>query len=319
MWFPASGYGCRPMSGHGNRAIIAAFFANLGIAIAKFVGFLFTSSASMLAESVHSLADTGNQGLLLLGGRRSRRRPTPRHPFGYGRERYFWAFVVAVVLFTLGAVFAIVEGFEKIRHPHELESPGWALGILGVAIVLEGLSFRTALQEANAVRGDASLVTYIRRAKAPEIPVVLLEDTGALLGLVVAFTAVVVATVTDNAMWDGYGTLTIGILLGVIAIILCIEMKSLLIGESAAPKSEAAIRDAIEAAPHVERLIHLRTEHLGPEELLVAAKVAFEDSLTFPQLADCVNDLETAVRSAVPEARVIYVEPDVFRPAAASA
>jgi cation diffusion facilitator family transporter len=303
--------------GHGTRAIIAAFFANLGIAIAKFVGFLFTSSASMLAESVHSLADTGNQGLLLLGSRRARRQPTPKHPFGYGRERYFWAFVVAVVLFTLGAAFAVIEGIEKIRHPHELESPAWAIGILIVAIVLEAFSFRTAVQEANTMRGDASLATFIRRAKAPEVPVVLLEDTGALLGLVAALTAVIVSTITDNAVWDGYGTLTIGILLGIIAIILCIEMKSLLIGESAAPRSEAAIRDAISAAPAVERLIHLRTEHLGPDELLVGAKVAFEPSLTVPQLADAVNAVETAVRAAVPEARVIYVEPDLFRAASA--
>lgn len=307
------------MSGHGTKAILAAFFANLGISIAKFIGFLFTSSASMLAESVHSLADTGNQGLLLLGGRRARRRPTPTHPFGYGRERYFWAFVVAVVLFTLGSVFATVEGIEKIRHPHEIESPEWALGILGLAILLELWSFRTAVVAANAMRGEADIITFIRRSKSPEVPVVLLEDTGALLGLVVAFVAVIIATVTDNAVWDGYGTLTIGLLLGVIAVILCIEMKSLLIGESAAPRSEAAIRDAIEAAPNVDRLIHLRTAHLGPEELLVAAKVAFDPSLTVPEIAESVNAMETAVRAAVPEARVIYVEPDVFRPAPAQA
>jgi cation diffusion facilitator family transporter len=300
-------------AGGGKKAIIAAFFANLGIAIAKFAGFLFTSSASMLAESIHSLADTGNQGLLLLGGHRARKQADTEHPFGYGRERYFWAFVVALVLFSLGSLFAIFEGIEKIRHPHELESIGWAIGILVVAIVLEAFSFRTAMREANHVRGSTPLGRYIRRAKEPELPVVLLEDTGALIGLVIALVAVVLAAITDNARWDGVGTLSIGILLGVIAVVLAIEMKSLLIGEGASAENVQAIERAILASPDAERIIHLRTQHLGPDELLVGAKVQFQSGLTVEDLAAAIDDVEARVREVVPIARPFYIEPDIYR------
>jgi cation diffusion facilitator family transporter len=300
-------------SGGGTKAIVAAFFANLGIAIAKFVGFLFTSSASMLAESIHSFADTGNQGLLLLGGRRARKAPDKEHPFGYGRERYFWAFVVALVLFSLGSLFAIFEGIEKIRHPHELDSIEWAIGILVVAIGLESISMRTAIVEVNHARGSVPLRRYIRRAKEPELPVVLLEDAGALLGLVIALTAIIVAKVTDNAVWDGVGTLSIGILLGIIAVVLAIEMKSLLIGEGASSEHLQAIERAIAESPDVEHLIHLRTQHIGPDELLVGAKVQFLNGLDVAQLAAAIDRLETRVRAAVPIARPLYIEPDILR------
>jgi cation diffusion facilitator family transporter len=300
-------------SGGGTKAIVAAFFANLGIAIAKFVGFLFTSSASMLAESIHSFADTGNQGLLLLGGRRARKAPDKEHPFGYGRERYFWAFVVALVLFSLGSLFAIFEGIEKIRHPHELDSIEWAIGILVVAIGLESISMRTAVVEVNHARGSVPLRRYIRRAKEPELPVVLLEDAGALLGLVIALTAIIVAKVTDNAVWDGVGTLSIGILLGIIAVVLAIEMKSLLIGEGASSEHLQAIERAIAGSPDVEHLIHLRTQHIGPDELLVGAKVQFLNGLDVAQLAAAIDRLETLVRAAVPIARPLYIEPDILR------
>jgi cation diffusion facilitator family transporter len=300
-------------SGGGTKAIVAAFFANLGIAIAKFVGFLFTSSASMLAESIHSFADTGNQGLLLLGGRRARKAPDEEHPFGYGRERYFWAFVVALVLFSLGSLFAIFEGIEKIRHPHELDSIEWAIGILVVAIGLESFSMRTAVVEVNHARGSVPLRRYIRRAKEPELPVVLLEDAGALLGLVIALTAIIVAKVTDDAVWDGVGTLSIGILLGIIAVVLAIEMKSLLIGEGASSEHLQAIERAIAGSPDVEHLIHLRTQHIGPDELLVGAKVQFLNGLDVAQLAAAIDRLETRVRTAVPIARPLYIEPDILR------
>jgi cation diffusion facilitator family transporter len=300
-------------SGGGTKAIVAAFFANLGIAIAKFVGFLFTSSASMLAESIHSFADTGNQGLLLLGGRRARKAPDKEHPFGYGRERYFWAFVVALVLFSLGSLFAIFEGIEKIRHPHELDSIEWAIAILVVAIGLESISMRTAVVEVNHARGSVPLRRYIRRAKEPELPVVLLEDAGALLGLVIALTAIIVAKVTDNAVWDGVGTLSIGILLGIIAVVLAIEMKSLLIGEGASSEHLQAIERAIAESPDVEHLIHLRTQHIGPDELLVGAKVQFLNGLDVAQLAAAIDRLETRVRAAVPIARPLYIEPDILR------
>ena len=216
-------------------AIIAAFFANLGIAVAKFVGFFFTGAASMLAEAVHSVADTSNQGLLLLGERKARRRPTPEHPFGFGTERYFWAFVVALVIFTLGSLFALFEGEEKLRNPHELESAGWAVAILLLAIVFESFSLRTAVRESRHVKGDESWWAFIRRAKVPELPVVLLEDTGALIGLTFALLGVGLAEITGNARFDAAGSIAIGVLLGVIAMILVVEMKSLLIGEAASP------------------------------------------------------------------------------------
>lgn len=296
------------------RAILAALLANLGIAIAKFVGFAFTMSSSMLAEGVHSVADTGNQLLLLLGGRRSRRAPTDRHQFGFGRERYFWAFVVSIVLFTLGSAFAVFEGIDKILHPHQLESPGWAIGILGVAFVLEAFSFRTAVHEALPAKGSGGWVRYIRHSKAPEIPVVLLEDTGALIGLGIALSAVIIDTVTGDAIWDGIGTLAIGLLLGVIAIVLCVEMKSLLIGESASTQDEDAIRAAIGRSPNVEQLIHLRTEHIGPEDILVAAKMQFRADLTMAQLAQVIDAVEREIRLDLPTATRIFIEPDLLRP-----
>ena len=296
--------------------MIAALLANAGIAVAKLVGFIITGSASMLAESIHSVADSGNQGLLLLGGTRARKDADEEHPFGYGRERYFWAFVVALVLFSLGGAFAIYEGISKIRHPHEVESPEVAVGILLFAIVLEGLSFRTAVREANAVRDDAGWWQFVRRSKNPELPIVILEDLGALVGLVLALAAVGATLATDDALWDGIGTLSIGVLLSIIAVILAVEMKSLLIGESAAANVQQSIRAAIEVEPAVERLIHLRTQHLGPEELLVAAKVSFLRDLTVPELADAVDRVEVSVRQAVPEAHIIYIEPDVVRTAA---
>jgi cation diffusion facilitator family transporter len=261
------------------KAIVAAMLANLGLAIAKFVSFLFTGASSMLAESVHSVADTANQGLLFLGGRRARREPTREHPFGFGRERYFWAFVVALVLFSLGAAFAVYEGFEKLRHPEPLVQPAWAIGVLLVGIALEGASLRMAVIEAREPRAGSSWWAYIRHTKSPELPVVLLEDTGALLGLVLALAGVGLAVWTGDARFDGFASIAIGALLAVIAVILASEMKSLLMGESAAPAMRDAIRRALESHPQVERLIHMRTQHLGPDELLVAAKLEFAERL----------------------------------------
>jgi cation diffusion facilitator family transporter len=293
---------------------MAALFANAGISVAKFVGFLVTGASSLLAESIHSVADTGNQALLLLGGRKAQRTATPAHPFGYGRERYFWSFVVALVLFSLGSLFAVFEGVEKLRHPHELESLGWAVGILVFAIVLESYSFRTAIREARPLKGDSTWWHFIRRAKLPELPVVLLEDLGALVGLVIALFAVSLSAVTDEPRWDGLGTLTIGLLLGVIAITLAVEMKSLLLGEAASAEDIAAIEAAITGSDDVEALIHMRTQHIGPEELLVAAKVEFTGTLEVDDLARGIDATESRIRAAVPTARIIYLEPDVHRP-----
>ncbi len=297
--------------GHGTKAVIAALVANLAIAIAKFGGFLVTGSSSMLAESVHSIADSGNQCLLLLGGRRAKQAADGSHPFGYGRERYFWGFVVALVLFTLGSLFAIYEGLHKIEHPEKLTSPEWAIGILLFAMVAEGFSFRTAVREADKLKGDASYWQFIRRAKSPELPVVLLEDFGALVGLVLAMAGVTMTVVTDDGRWDGYGTLSIGILLGIVAIILVVEMKSLLIGESASKKDVEAMRAAIEIEPEVVRVIHFRAEHIGPEELLVGAKVEFLHELTVVEVSQAIDRVERNIRANVPTARVIYLEPDV--------
>jgi cation diffusion facilitator family transporter len=298
----------------GTRAIIAALGANLGIAVAKFVGFLITGSSSMLAEAAHSVADSGNQGLLLFGGKRARRAATADHPFGYGRDRYFYAFVVALVLFTLGSLFSLYEGIHKLQdHEASLDRPLVAIIILLVALGLEGFSLRTAIVESNHVRGDANWAQFIRRAKAPELPVVLLEDTAALLGLVFALGGVGLSWATGDTVWDAIGTIMIGLLLGVIAVILIIETKSLLIGEGAAPATVDRIVAAL-VGPGVDRVIHLRTQYLGPDELLVAAKIAVPRTTVMERVAVAIDDAERRVRQAVPEARLIYLEPDLERP-----
>lgn len=298
-------------AGGGTKAILAALFANLGLAIAKFAGFAVTGASSMLAEAIHSVADTSNQALLLLGGRLARRDATAQHPFGYGRERYFWSFVVALVLFTVGSLYALYEGVEKIRHPHEIDFPAVAFVVLSVGIVLEGFSMRTAVIESNRVRGKASWATFVRRSRNPELPVVLLEDLGALVGLILALGALLIAVVFDAPVWDGIGTLSIGVLLGLIAIVLAVEMRSLLLGESATAADSDAIRRAIESTDGVHGLIHLRTQHIGPEELLVGAKVSFDPSYTTADLVDAIDRVEERTRSAVPIARIMYVEPDI--------
>jgi cation diffusion facilitator family transporter len=294
------------------RAIFAALAANFGIAVAKFVGFLITGAASMQAEAVHSLADTGNQALLLWGGASSKREASAEHPFGYGRERYFWSFVVAVVLFSLGSLFAIYEGAQKLRHPHELESPAWAVGILLFGVVLEGFSFRTAIRAAEERRRGRSWWGFIRGTKNPELPVVILEDLGALCGLLIALAGVGLAVATGDARFDAAGSIAIGVLLGVIAIVLAVEMKSLLIGEAATPANVAALHEAFLADESVRRVIHMRTLHVGPEELLVAAKLEFDSSLTLREVSRVINGVEARVRERLPIAKIIYIEPDVY-------
>jgi cation diffusion facilitator family transporter len=295
------------------KAIIAAFFANLGIAIAKFIGFLVTRSAGMLAESVHSFADTGNQALLFLGGNRSKQEATPEHPFGFGRERYFWSFAVALVLFSMGGVFALYEGIDKFRHPHEVDKVWVAISILVFGLFLEGNSLRIAVKEARHAKGDSSWWQFIRHSRQPELPVILLEDTGAELGLGLALAGVIAAHQTGDARWDALGSMAIGVLLIVIAIVLIIEMKSLLIGESAGKADRAAIVAALESSHHVDHLIHLRTQHIGPDEILVGAKLEYDSALTFDELSAAIDVTEANVRKAVPAARMIYIEPDLRR------
>lgn len=302
------------MSSSGStRAILAALAANAGIAVAKFVGFAITGSSSMLAEAVHSVADTSNQALLLLGQRRARKEATALHQFGYGRARFFYSFVVALVLFSLGAIFAMYEGYHKITHPEPLTSPIVAIVILVVAIGLESYSFRTAVVESRPLKGSGTWWGFIRRSRNPELPVVLLEDTGALLGLVLALGGVGLSILTGNPIWDGIGTAAIGVLLGIIAVILMIEMHSLLIGEGATGEELGAIQTALENTAHVDRVIHLRTQYLGPEEMLVGAKIALAASSDLATVASAIDAAEAAVRAAVPAAHIIYLEPDLDR------
>lgn len=304
----------------GSKAIVAALSANLGIAVTKFAAFLLTGISSMLAEAIHSVADSGNQGLLLLGKRRAQREATEEHPFGYGRERYVYAFLVSVVLFSVGGLFALYEAYHKYHQLAEGESTipddwrRWVpLLVLSVAIALEGFSFRTAIVETDKVRGEASYWRFIRRAKQPELPVILLEDLAALLGLTFAFVAVSLTLLTGNEYFDVAGTTLIGLLLVAVATVLAVETKSLLLGEAASPQARLRIREALESAEGIERVIHARTLHLGPEELLVAAKVGVHPEATAVQVAEAIDAAEAAVRAVEPTARAIYLEPDIVR------
>jgi cation diffusion facilitator family transporter len=296
------------------RAILAALAANIGIAISKFVAFLFTRSSAMLAESIHSFADSSNQVLLLIGGRHGARPPDEEHPFGHGAARFLYAFLVAVVIFLAGGVFAIYEAWHKFADPHPLENPVWAFGVLVVAIGLESFSLRTAVKESAARRGRLSWPAFVRRTKAPELVVVLLEDLGALIGLVFALVGVSLAVVTHDGRWDAVGTLAIGVLLVLIAGVLARQTSSLLVNEAADPVMVTAIRDAVAATPGIERLIHLRTAHLGPDELLVGAKIAVDPAATAAEVARTIDAAEERIRAAVPYECVIYLEPDLLRP-----
>lgn len=300
-------------SGGGTKAVVAALSANLAIAVMKFVAFAVTASSSMLAEAIHSVADSGNQVLLLIGGKRSRKEPNPEHPFGYGRERYIYAFIVSIVLFSVGGLFALYEAWQKFQHPHGIEGGWWwvPLAVLVGAIIAEGLSFRTAIKEASHTRGTQSWVSYIRNAKQPELPVVLLEDLGALVGLVFALFGVSLTVATGNGLWDAAGTAMIGVLLVAIAVILAVETSSLLLGESATAADVAKIEAAL--ADDGTRVIHLRTMHLGPEDLLIGAKISVTRGATGEQIARSIDAAEARVRAAVPSARLIYLEPDIPR------
>ena len=300
------------MATTGKKTILAALVANVGIAIAKFIGFAVTKSSTMLAEGIHSSADSANQLLLLLGTKRAKRNPNKRHPFGYGRERYFWSFVVALILFSLGSLFAIYEGIEKIRHPHPLENASWAIGILIFGIFIESFSFRTAIVEARTIKGGASWSKFVTRSKQPEIPVVLLEDAGALFGMVIALAAISLVKITGEPLWDGIGTLSIGILLGLIAAVLAREMHSLLIGESANEKDRTKIEELIQECKGISQVVEIRTQHLGPEEILIGARVVFDESLQAKEIAVIINDLEETINTEVKDAGPIFIEPEIL-------
>ncbi|WP_344164197.1 cation diffusion facilitator family transporter [Nocardiopsis rhodophaea] len=303
------------MSAEGStKAVVVALAANLGIAVTKFAAAALTGSSAMLAEAIHSVADSGNQVLLLVGGKRARRKATPEHPFGYGRERYIYAFIVSIVLFTLGGLFALYEAWHKISDPHPITAWRWVpVAVLVVAIMLESSAMRTAIKESNAVRGGTGWFTFIRRSKSPELPVILLEDAGALVGLVFALAGVGLTLLTGDGIWDGLGTAAIGLLLVAIAAVLAVEMKSLLLGESATREHVRSIERAIVETAAVESVIHLRTMHLGPEELLVAAKIAVDATDDAREVARTIDSAEERVRTAVPIACMIYLEPDIMR------
>ena len=299
------------MATTGKKTILAALIANVGIAIAKFAGFAITKSSTMLAEGIHSSADSANQLLLLLGTRRAKREPSSKHPFGYGRERYFWSFVVALILFSLGSLFAVYEGIEKIRHPHTLNNASWAIGILIFGIFIESFSFRTAIVEAKTIKGETSWSKFVVRSKQPEIPVVLLEDAGALFGMVIALGAITLVKTTGEPIWDGIGTLSIGILLGVIAIILAREMHSLIIGEAASETDRLKIVSVIENNKQVVELVEMRTQHLGPEEILIGVRIAFRETLQTKEIAQLINQLENDIRIELDNAGPIFIEPEL--------
>ena len=297
----------------GMKAVVAALLANLGIAISKFIAFFFTGSSSLLTEAIHSVADSCNQVLLLVGNRRSKAAPDAHHNFGYGRRRYVYGFIVAIVLFLVGGLFSLYEGFHKIMHPEEVKDAWIAFLVLGVAVVLEGLSFRTAIREANHARGSRSIPRFLRDARQPELPVILLEDAGALLGLVFALLGVSLAVITGDGRWDGVGAMAVGTLLIVIAVFLAFEMAAMLVGESALPEDTEANTAALESSGGVLRVIHLRTMYVGPDELLVAAKISVKHSQTGREIADAIDGAEVALRAAVPLAKYVFLEPDIDR------
>jgi cation diffusion facilitator family transporter len=297
----------------GTKAIVAALLANLGIAATKFIAWAFSGATSLLAEGVHSLADSGNQLLLLLGGRKAKKRADGKHPFGYGRERFVYAFVVSIILFSVGGVFSLYEGIHKLQHPEPIEMWWLPMLVLTISIVLEGFSLRTAIKESNPLRGTASWFQFIRHAKAPELPVVLLEDTAALLGLVLAFFGVGLTVITGDSVFDALGTIAIGVLLVIVAIILGLETKGLLVGEGASVEDVQAIEKAIISGGETDGIIHMKTLYLGPDEFMVGAKLAFPAELRFSEVAKAIDTIEARVREAVPAARVIYFEPDVAR------
>jgi cation diffusion facilitator family transporter len=300
-------------SSGGTKAVVAALIANLTIAVLKFVAWLLTQSSSMLAEAIHSVADSGNQVLLLVGGKRSKRQASAEHPFGYGRERYIYAFIVSIVLFSVGGLFALYEAYHKWQDPHPIEGAfAWVpIAVLVGAIIAESFSFRTAIVESNHVRGKQGWVQFVRTARSPELPVILLEDLGALLGLIFALFGVSMTLITHNGIWDALGTAMIGVLLVAIAIVLALETKSLLLGESATREHVRRIEAAI--TQDGTRIIHLKTLHLGPEELLVAAKISVTAGESGAQIAESINSAEDRIRSAIPITTVIYLEPDLHR------
>ena len=298
------------MSGQGDsiRAILFALGANFTIAVTKGVAAFITGSGAMLAETVHSLADCGNQLLLLLGLRQARTPPSPDYPLGYGKAIYFWSFLVAVILFSVGGMFSVYEGVHKLQHPEPLKQWWWAVGVLVISIIAEAVSMRACLVEVNKARGSRSLARWFRESRQAELIVIFGEDLAALLGLIFALIAVVAAVVTGDPMWDAIGTLAIGVLLIVVAVFVAIEVKAMLIGQSADPEVSAAIKAFFEERAEITRVYSLITLQLG-NDLMVAAKVHLQRSATIP-VEETINAVERECKRRFPQVKWSFVEPD---------
>ena len=301
------------MAGQGNstRAIYYALAANLGIFVAKLAAALFTGSGAMLAEAVHSLADCGNQGLLLLGMRRAKLPPTPDFPLGYGKETYFWSFLVALMLFSVGGAFSVYEGLHKLGHPEPLEKPWLAIGVLVFSIVLEWLSLRACLQEINQVRDKNSLWHWFKESRNSEMIVLFGEQLAALFGLAFALAAIGLSMVTGNPIYDAVGTVGIGVLLIVIAIFVAVEIKALLIGQSAAPARRKEIEDYLRSHPDTMEIHNVITLQLGPE-IMVSVKVGMDPELRAADLITQINKIEVEMRQKFPEIKWLFFEPDLY-------
>jgi len=292
------------------KAILYAFFANFGIAIAKTIAAAFTGSSSMFAESLHSYADTCNQLLLILGMHRAKRPPDKEHPLGYGKVTYFWSFMVAILLFSVGGVFSLYEGWHKLHEPEPLKYVWVALVVLGFSIVLEGLSMAGCIRDVNKVRGERSLWRWFNQSRGSELMVVFGEDFAALLGLVLAFGFLVVASFTGDSRFDAYGSMCIGSLLIVIAIFLSVRIKSLLIGRSADPELAAAIKSQIIDDKDIDEVFNIITMQMGPQVML-AAKIRMRDDLTVNYACKKINALEKHLKEEFPEIGWCFIEPDV--------
>jgi len=296
-----------------------ALGANCVIAVAKAGAAVISGSSAMLAEALHSFADTGNQGLLLLGMKRAEKPADEDHPFGHGKERFFWTFVVAMSLFTLGAAFSIYHGLTGLLHGHELPDPTIALIVLCVAAVFESLALRTAWQQFQAKRGGRTVRQALREAKDPEILTVLGEDTAAMSGIAVAILGIGLSRLTGEPAFDAAASIVIGLILAAVAFFLAREMLGLLLGEAATRPVRDRIVEVAQASPAVDRVLALRTMHVGPQELLVALDVRFCDGLDTDGIESAIDDIERAVRDAVPDARAIFIEPETSARAEPSA
>ena len=303
------------MSAEGNstKHIIQSLLVNAAIAAVKTIAAVITHSGAMLAEALHSAADCGNQLLLLLGVRGARRPADEAHPLGYGRDVYFWSFMVALLLFTGGGVFSIYEGIHKVRHPEPIERAWVGLLVLGVSIVLEGMATYSNIRELNRRRGQKPFFQFLSDTKDVDLVVVFGENSAAVLGLGLAMIALFVADRTGDGRFDGVGSIAIGLVLVGVAIFLAIEVKSLLVGEAADPEIEAAARKIAGEDPNLERVLHLVTIQQGPGEVLVAMKVSFSSRLGIDDVSRSINEFEARLRAVRPEVRWIYVEPDIPR------